>query len=138
MTRQSTDWPLGPLTPEEFPNGVYVASYRDWVRKSYFGQPKIRLDFEIVEPPHDGVLLSLFATLTPDQNRRPSRAAKYFQLWVKANGGPPQRGQRMSPSVFAGYWKVKIEWSRNKKTGELTMPIITELIERVAGGGAAA
>ena len=45
------EWPLGPLTPDEFPDGVYLAAYRDWERGTWHGNVKIRLEFEIIEPP---------------------------------------------------------------------------------------
>jgi hypothetical protein len=31
---------------------------------------------------------------------RASRRGKYFAEWVRANGGPPTRGDRLSPTVF--------------------------------------
>jgi hypothetical protein len=135
QTCRATDWPFGPLMPDDLPAGIYWVSYRTWVRKSYFGQSKIRLDFKIVEPAaYAGLLVPLFATCKADPNRRSSRDSKYYQIWVRANGGPPVRGQRMMPSVFRGYWRVRIEWGRHKETGALTTPIVAELLERIAGG----
>lgn len=135
MTRdRGTTWPLGPLTPEDLPAGLYLASYRTWERKPYFGQPKIRLEFVIIEPvAFAGLLVSFFATCKEDRNRRPSRRSKYYQLWVRVHGGPPQRGQRMTPSIFRGYWQIRVDWGRST-TGEPTTPIVVDLLERVAGG----
>ena len=136
MTR-GMHWPLGPLTMEDLPAGIYLASYHGWERKSYFGQPKIRLDFVIIEPVAcAGLVVSLYATCKQDRNHRPSRLGKYYQLWVRVHGGPPQRGQRMTPSIFAGYWQVQVDWGRDKETAHPTTPYIKDLLERVAGGGA--
>ena len=136
MTRQTGEWSCGDLTPEDLPGGNYLVSYRTWEKMSYWGQSKIRLDFVIVEPTaYLGLLVSLYCTCTLNPNKRHSRASKYYQLWVQANGGPPQRGQRMTPSIFQGYWDVAVAWGRNK-TGEPTIPKIEKLLERVAGGPA--
>ena len=136
---QDTGWPIAPLTHEDLPPGIYVVAYRGCERKPYYQQSKIRLEFEIVEPAAlAGERVSLYATCPANRNTRCSRAAKYYQLWVKAHGRPPQRGQRMSPSVFRGYWQVRIEWGKDKETGGPSTPCIADLIERVAGGGAKA
>ena len=138
MTKRSTGWPLGPLTPEDLPAGLYLASYRTYERRSYFGQPKIRLEFVIVEPtPYAGLVVSLYATCKQDRNQRPSRLGKYYQLWVRVHGSPPQRGQRMTPNIFQGYWQIRVDWGRDKETNQPTTPYVAELIEYVAGGGAA-
>ena len=132
-TRIAT-WPLGPLTPEDLPTGNYVASYKTYERRPYYGQPKIRLEYEIVEPVmYAGLLVSLYATCKQDRNQRPSRLSKYYQLWVRVHGAPPQRGERMTPSVFAGYWRVQVNWGCDKETGQLTTPYVAELLEKVAG-----
>jgi hypothetical protein len=139
MTRRTrgTNWPLGPLTEEDLPPGIYLVSYHGWERKSYFGQPKIRLDFVIVEPVAcAGLVVSLYATCKHDRNQRPSRLGKYYQLWVRVHGSPPQRGQRMTPSIFYGYWQVRVDWGRDKETNQPTTPYVAELLEHVAGGGA--
>jgi hypothetical protein len=137
MTRQTGEWSCGDLTPEDLPAGDYLVSYRTWEKRSYWNQLKIRLDFVIVEPVAlRGMIVSLYCTCTLNPNKRHSRASKYYQLWVQAHGSPPQRGQRMTPSVFEGYWNVEVAWGRTK-TGEPSIPKIEKLIERVAGGGAA-
>ena len=136
MTRQTVEWAPGDLTPEDLPAGPYLVSYDDWEKHTYWHQLKIRLDFKIVDPVAlRGIIVSLFATCTLSPNKRHSRASKYYQLWVQANGGPPQHGQRMTPTVFEGYWYAEVAWGRNK-AGEPTIPKIEKLIERVAGGRA--
>jgi hypothetical protein len=126
------NWPVAPPSPVELPEGEYVAAYRGVRRGQWFGQERVRLDYEIVEPANlCGVQVPLFCTC-PSQGRVSPRS-KYYELWSKANGGFPRRGDRMSPRVFKGYWRVRVSWSQTK-SGAPGMPIVTELIERTAGG----
>lgn len=128
---QDGDWPTAPPSPEELPAGEYVAAYRGAQRRYCFGQPKVELDFEIVEPAGQRSLhVPLFAVL-PTRGRIPV-SSKYYALWLMANGTPPRRGDRMTPRVFRGYWRVRVRCSQPKRGGP-GMPIITELIEREAG-----
>ncbi len=67
-----------------------------WVRA--FGRWGLRLDF-VLEPEEQAV--SLFYSLGEDRNAfRFGTRSKYFKDWVRANGGPPKRGQEMSPAVL--------------------------------------
>jgi hypothetical protein len=127
---RESDWPIAPPSQSDLPDSEYIAAFRDAKPGQWFGQQKVRLRFEIVEPAASaGIEVFLFSTLP----KRLSHRCKYYDLWVKANGGPPHRNDRMSPRVFRGYWKVRIEWSVPKNGGH-PMPQVTELIERVAGG----
>ena len=129
---RETDWPVAPPSEIDLPTGEYTAAYRGAKRGQWFGQQKVLLLFEIVTPVHSaGITIPLFATLPTE--RRLSQRSKYYGLWVKANGGPPLRGDRMSPRVFRGYWDIRIGWSK-PKDGGAGMPQIIELIERVAEG----
>ena len=105
QTERKTDWPVAPPSETDLPAGGYVAAYIKYVRGKWFDQEKIQLMFEIVEPTQfAGIVVPLFATFP----KKISQACKYYGLWVKANGGLPQRKDRMSPSVFSGYWHVLI------------------------------
>jgi hypothetical protein len=127
---RESDWPMAPPSQSDFPGGAYLAAFRDAKLGQWFGQGKVRLRYEIVEPAASaGIQVFLFATLP----KHPSHRTKYYGLWVKANGGPPGRNDRMSPRVFRGYWKVLVVWSVPKNGGH-PMPQVTELLERVAGG----
>ena len=135
---KNMEWACGDLTPEDLPGGDYLASYRDWEKMVNWNQLKIRLDFMIVEPAASrGIIVSLFCTCTLNPNQRHSRASKYYQLWVQANGGPPKRGQRMTPNIFEGYWNVLLAWGCDKKTNAPTIPKIETLVERVTEGPSA-
>lgn len=126
---RESDWPIAPPSRSDLPDGEYLAAFLDAKCGQWFGQQKVRLLYEIVEPAASaGIQIFLFATLP----KHPSHRTKYYALWVKANGGPPHRNDRMSPRVFNGYWKVRVAWSMPKNGGH-PMPQVTELLERVAG-----
>ena len=127
---RETDWPVAPPSEIDLPAGEYIAVYRGAKQGQWFGQHKVRLLFEIVESRHyAGIQIPLFATLEKCSSPR----CKYYAIWVKANGGVPIRGSRMSPRAFRGYWRVRIAWSVPRNGGH-PMPQVTELIERFAGG----
>jgi hypothetical protein len=42
----------------------------------------------------------LWWNLGDGENPRAGRRSKYFKEWVRANGGPPRRGDRLFPNVF--------------------------------------
>jgi hypothetical protein len=42
----------------------------------------------------------LWWNLGDGESPRAGRRSKYFKEWVRANGGPPVRGDRLSPNVF--------------------------------------
>jgi len=83
------------------PPGEYTArctGYQgpEWVRA--FGRWGLRLNF-VLDPDDEAV--SAFYSLGEDRNEfRISTRSKYFKDWVRANGGPPKRGQEMSPAVL--------------------------------------
>jgi len=128
---RESDWPLAGATKEDLPDGIYVVGYSHSGKCNYFEQHKIVLKFKIVSPSSSmGIEVALFATL-PKQGKI-SPASKYYKLWCKANRGEPGRSDRMTPRVFHGYWRVRIEWSKPTKHRH-GMPRIVELIEREAG-----
>ena len=108
VLERATDWPLAPPSRSEFPDGIYVVSYKSCRKRNYYKQRKLELMFEIIEPAESaGLLVSLYCTLCD----KLSTSCKFYQLWAKANGEPPTRHSRMSPKVFAGYWRVRVAWS---------------------------
>jgi hypothetical protein len=53
--------------------------------------------------------LPQFFPLGNSNKPRATRRGKYFPEWVRANGGPPARGDRLSPGVFVRrYARVEI------------------------------
>jgi hypothetical protein len=129
QSEQQNDWPIAPPSQSDLPGGEYVAAFRGAERGQWFGQQKVRLCFEIVEPAASaGIRVYLYSTLP----KHPSHRHKYYNLWAGANGGPPARGDRMTSRVFRGYWKVRVIWGVPKNGGH-SMPLVTDLLERVAG-----
>jgi hypothetical protein len=55
--------------------------------------------------------LNLGSKLRPKSGRR----SRYWNAWVKANGGPPSRRDRLSPSIFEGRYAV-VEVKSSSKT----------------------
>ena len=80
------------------PPGDYVARCTgfqgpQWVRA--FGRWGLRLDF-VLDPEEQAV--SAFYSLGENRNAfKFGTRSKYYKDWVRANGGPPKRGQEMSP-----------------------------------------
>jgi len=67
-----------------------------WVRE--FGRWGLRLDF-VLDPEEQAV--SAFYSLGENRDAFTiGTRSKYFKDWVRANGGPPKRGQEMSPAVL--------------------------------------
>ena len=83
------------------PPGDYTArciGYQgpQWVRA--FGRWGLRLDF-VLDP--DDQAVSAFYSLGGNRHAfEIGTRSKYFKDWVRANGGPPKRGQEMSPAVL--------------------------------------
>jgi len=83
------------------PSGEYTAhctGYQgpQWVRA--YGRWGLRLDF-VLEPEEQAI--SAFYSLGENRNAFTiGTRSKYFKDWVRANGGPPKRGQEMSPAVL--------------------------------------
>lgn len=130
QSKRERAWPIAPPSPSDLPVGEYVAAYRGARLGRWFGQEKVRLLFEIVDPAsYAGIQIPLFATVEAQSSPR----SKYFALWVRAKGSLPLRGDRMSPLAFRGYWRVRVAWS-TPKNGGYPMPQVVELLERIAGG----
>lgn len=56
-----------------------------------------------VHGPDPGTVIASIAwwmSLGAKEKPRAARRGKYFKEWVKANGAPPARGDRLSPHVF--------------------------------------
>jgi hypothetical protein len=87
----------------------------EWVRA--FSRWSLRVEFATVHEP-GGV--SAFFNLGSDRLKQYiGRQSKYFQAWTLANGGPPRKGEQMSPHVFleGQFFLVTVEDSRLKTDG---------------------
>ncbi len=78
----------------------WLRNYRRW---------SLRLEFALVTEP---VSVSAFFNLGNDPSgQRIRRQSRYYKAWVLANGGHPQKGQKMSPDVFleGQFFEVEVE-----------------------------
>jgi hypothetical protein len=87
----------------------------EWVRA--FSRWSLRVEFATVHEP-GGV--SAFFNFGSDRLKQYiGRQSKYFHAWTIANGGPPRKGEQMSPEVFLDgqfFW-VTVEDSKRKTDG---------------------
>ena len=140
------EWPTAP-DPEEPPPGKYLIAYLRGRSIERFGRRDIEVDFEIIEPIRWAKkVVKMYFPVPPEGP--PSRASKYYQAWIQANGAPPKRGDRMSPRVFEGYWHAELDRTKRTTTrnggirrltdGETGRIRVEHLIERAAGAPARA
>jgi hypothetical protein len=91
---QGADRPRIP--PGEYTARCVGSQGPEWVRE--FGRWGLRLDF-VLDPEEQAV--SAFYSFGEDRKEYSiGTRSKYFKDWVRANGGPPRRGQPMSPAVL--------------------------------------
>jgi hypothetical protein len=92
-----TEYPL--LPPGEYP--AYCASVRTY-RDPAFKRWTCLLQWDVLTPDLVQVKARVPMWLPVGQGNKPhaSRRGRYALEWVNANGGPPVRGDRLSPRVF--------------------------------------
>lgn len=80
--------------------------------------------------------LNLGSSVRPKAGRR----TKYWSAWVRANGGPPKRGDRLAPKVFTHRLAiVRIQdtsktHNRGNVDPECAYSVIREVLEWQTGG----
>jgi len=86
------------------------------------------------------VRLTWFLNLGKGPNPRAGRRTKFWAAWVRANGEPPKRRDRLSPSIFAGRSAVvRVEdTSKTHDSGnvesEQAYSVVRAVIEWQTGG----
>lgn len=122
------EWPLAP-EPDQPPPGKALIAYRRARIVRRFDRRVAEIEFSIIEPiDWQGFRVVLYCALPAEGPAR--RAGKFYALWTMANGASPNRRDRMSPRVFAGYWWAELERSREGQGNTH----VGCLIERAAGG----
>ncbi len=59
------------------------------------------LKFDVLSPSQQPIArIAMWFNLGPGEKPRAGRRGNYFPEWVRAKGGPPARGDRLSPLVF--------------------------------------
>jgi len=97
----SIDWkPYERITPGEYP------AYCAWAKR--YRDPGLHrwtclLRFDVYSDAFQLIARSvpLWFSLGGGEKPRASRRGKYLPEWVRANGAPPGKGDRLSPNVFA-------------------------------------
>jgi hypothetical protein len=140
---RDSDWPEAP--GEDPPAGRYLIAFIRGRRLERYGNQKIELDFEIVEPAQWAKRIIKMYFAAPKEGPM-SQDSKYFENWRLANGGPPKRGDRMTPQVFHGYWQAEAGYTQKKagregrlvdlKADETGRLVIVRLLAREAGAAA--
>jgi len=123
-----SDYPR--LTP-----GVYPAycNFARWYRDPGFKRWTCLLRFKILEESLRGSLGTVPMWMNGGNGATPKtgRRTSYFPAWVKANGGPPVRKDRLSPRVFVQRMaRVRIE---DTKSGTLPYSVVREILEWSTG-----
>lgn len=73
-------------------------------------------------------LVTFFALGKKQAGPKAHRTGKYLAAWVKANGGPPTRASRLSPSVFVRRMAtIKVE-DTNPKLSPAPYSIVREIL----------
>jgi hypothetical protein len=88
--------------------------------------------------------LTLFLNLGSEDRPHATRRKKYWRAWELANGGPPQRSDRMSPRVFTKRYAVVRVADTTKDArqqavaGDHAYSVVTEVLEWETGGASSA
>jgi hypothetical protein len=86
--------------------GTYAAYCRSAriYRDRLFQRWVAAIQFDVLTESGDEILgrFTWFLNLGNKEKPNASRRSRYWAAWVKANGGPPQRRDRLSPRVFSG------------------------------------
>ena len=84
--------------------------------------------------------LTWFLNLGPREKPKAGRRTNYWAAWVKANGGPPKRRDRLSARVFEGRHAIVLVEDTRKTHGrafigaEESYSVVREVIEWRTGG----
>jgi hypothetical protein len=118
--------------------GVYRGYCRiaHWYRDSHFKRWTCLLVFDVFADGSETSLglIPLWFNGGAGAKPRASRRCLYLPAWIKANGGPPARRNRLSPSVFTKrIAKIRVADTRG---GPLPYTVVREIIEWETGGRA--
>jgi hypothetical protein len=136
-------WPCAPdPNDRQPPAGKYLAAYVGSNLVARFDRRVLEQVMEIVEPAN-WAKIRLTRYYGIPKHAPPSIHSEYYKAWVLANGKPPRRNDRMSPSVFQGWWQIEVRHTKRRstrngcrelETHESGVAVVDRLIERVAGG----
>ena len=89
------------LEPGEYP--AYCRSAKT-IQERVFQRWKCVVQFDLRSPDLLRVIgrVTWFLNLGSRDKPHAGMRGKFWEAWIKANGGPPKRGDRLSPRVFQG------------------------------------
>lgn len=97
---------------------VRAVSYQgpEWVRR--YNRWSLRIEFALVATP--GSVSAFFNMGSNPEGPHIGRQSRYWRVWTLANGGPPLRGQSMSPDVFLDdqFFRVSIADATQDSNGK--------------------
>lgn len=123
--------PIAEAFRPRIPPGVYDAICYKTEIGTKWGRQAIYILFRIPDGDYQGIELFMqcnFPKLKLNLNH------KYYHQWMVANGGPPQKGQRMARKVFLGkMYRVLVRDTNRKYPDGTQMPSCTRysVVERI-------
>ncbi len=134
-------WTYTPrIEPGEYPAFCRAAKvYRDGQFKRWV----CAVQFDVLDSSLMQVIARLTWYLSLGSRDKPhaGRRTNYWLAWVRANGGPPKRNDRLSPRVFERrHAVVKVDDTgnthlQNAISAEESYSVIREVVEWQTGGG---
>jgi hypothetical protein len=79
------------------------------------------------------VRIPLWYNLGKGEKPRAARRSKYFKAWVRANGGPPARGDRLFPAVFRDRMALVEAGDTDIKKSGASYSVVRRIIEWETG-----
>jgi hypothetical protein len=128
------------IEPGDYP--AYSRSARI-VQDSYFKRWYCAVQFDVLSDSLGEVVaeLTLFLNMGDADKPRAGRRGNYWQAWTTANGGPPQRKDRLSPRVFTRrYARVSVgDTTKNFKqeliAENMVYSVVRHIVRWESGGG---
>jgi hypothetical protein len=122
--------------------GVYPAYCRSakLVRDGHYKRWYCAIQFDVLSDDLGEVLaeLTLFLNIGDGEKPHAPRRSNYWQTWIAANGGPPQRKDRLSPRVFERrYARVSVgDTTQNFKQAPIAAySVVRHVVRWESGGG---
>ena len=125
------EWTAYPrIPPGEYPAYCQFArTYRD----PAFNRWTCLLQWSVLKPDSVGVIarLPMWLALGSGEKPRASRRGSYAKEWVNAHGGPPMRGDRLSPRVFTRRLAQVLVGDTTK--GPMPYSVVTKIVRWETG-----
>lgn len=120
--KDSSDLPKAGLFPSRIPEGKYDAfCYATEKGRSWGYRESIYVKFRLIGGKYDET--EIFMVCTFQERSEINHRHKYFQQFSIANGGPPEKGQKLSPKIFLNKsFRVLVRDTKRKFSNKEPMP----------------